>query len=111
HFDEDIDSEDLRKIWEELKAAAEGQTVTHEHGDNVATFKKEGDMIVLDCKDKRGHDDAHVTVRFPSRLIEAAVRDGKDFDVDAVLSELRDAKVGDLVDVNAPDAHIKVWIE
>jgi hypothetical protein len=109
HFDEDIDSEDLKKIWEELKAANDGQTVKHEHGDDVATFKKEGDMIVLECQGRR--EDDHVTVRFPSRLIEAAVRDGKDFDVDSVLSELRDAKVGDLVDVKAPDAHIKVWIE
>ncbi|HKC24902.1 MAG TPA: hypothetical protein VKF32_09180 [Thermoanaerobaculia bacterium] len=110
HWNEDIDSEDLRKLWDDLKAANEGQEVVREKDNAVTKFKKEGESILLDCAKKDGFGE-HVKVRIPVRLMEAAVRDGRDFDVNAVISELRKAHVGDLVEVDSDDAHVKVWIE
>ena len=110
NWNEDIDSEELKKLWEDLKAAKDGEEVVRDRDDQVERFKREGESILLDCEKKDGFKE-HVKIRIPVRLMEAAVRDGRDFDVDAVISELRKAKVGDLVQVDSDDAHVKVWIE
>jgi len=110
HWNEDIDSDDLRKLWEDLKAAKDGQEVVHETDSQVESFKREGETILIETTTKDGFGE-HVKVRIPMRLMEAAVRDGRDFDVDAVIRELRKAHVGDLVEVDSDDAHVKVWIE
>jgi hypothetical protein len=110
HWNEDIDSEDLKKLWEDIKVANQGQEVVREHDNEITRFRKEGDAILLDCTKKDGFGE-HVKVRIPARLMEAAVHEGRDFDVDAVIAELRKAHVGDLVEVDSDDAHVKVWIE
>jgi hypothetical protein len=110
HWNEDIDSEDLKKLWEDLKAAKDGEVVVRTQGSDTQTFKKEGDSLLLDCVGDDGKGE-HVKVRIPLRLMEAAVQDGRDFDVDAVISELKKAHVGDLVEVQSDDAHVRVWIE
>ena len=38
-------------------------------------------------------------------------RDGHDLDVDSLIGELTASGVGDLIEVTAPDEHVKVWIE
>lgn len=111
HFDEQIESEDLRSIWEELKTKPEGEEVVREHGHDIARLKRDGSTILLEYSHKDDSDGEKVRIKIPARLMEAAVTDGRDFDVDSLLSELRAAKVGDLVEVSAPDAHVKVWIE
>ncbi len=110
HWNEDIDSEDLKKLWEDLKAAKDGQEVVRKHGSDTQTFKREGETLLLECVGDDGKGE-HVKVRIPVRLMEAAVQAGRDFDVDAVISELKKAHVGDLVEVDSDDAHVKVWIE
>ena len=111
HFDEDFASEELRELLGKLEAAKEGEIVVCENDDEVCNFRREGSSVIFDCG-RQGDDPAErVEVRVPSRLIEAAVTDGRDFDVDSLISELRSAKVGDLVEVKARDAHVKVWVE
>ena len=111
NWTEDIEHEDLVKLWDDLKTAPPGQEVVREHGDEIAKLKREGGTIVVDSSHKDDEGGEHVVVRIPERLMEAAVRDGRDFNVDALIGELRAAKVGDLVEVSSDDAHVKVWIE
>jgi hypothetical protein len=110
HWNEEIDAAELQKLWEDLKAAPEGEEVIREHDEQVVKLKRQGETIVLDYAYESGRGE-NVTVRFPARLMEAAVTDGRDFDVDALIAELRAAKVGDLVEVSSEDAHVKVWLE
>jgi hypothetical protein len=35
----------------------------------------------------------------------------RDLDVDALLAQPRHAERGDLVEINAPDAHVRIWID
>jgi hypothetical protein len=117
HFDEDISSEKLRNVLAELKDAPDGKNVELEQDSELMRFRKEGTSVVLDVSRKgtepgEGESDPdHVTIRFPLRLLEATVSADRDFDVDGLVSELRKGNVGDLVDVQARDAHVKVWIE
>jgi hypothetical protein len=35
----------------------------------------------------------------------------RDLDVDALLAQPRHAGRGDLVEINAPNAHVRIWID
>jgi len=52
-----------------------------------------------------------VTLKLPWRLVDALASDEKDLDVTALVAQLRVAQRGDLLEVTAPDAHVKIWVE
>ena len=64
-WNEEIDSAELEKLWEELKAVADGQEISRDHDGQVVHLKREGSTIVLRYAydEGRGED---VTVRFPA---------------------------------------------
>src|SRR5262245_2986420 len=96
HFDEEIDTEELKGLLDDLKQATEGHEVTREHDDKVLHFRKDGASILLEVAESADTPQAErVRIRFPLRLMEAAVRDGRDFNLEAILSELRSAREGD----------------
>jgi len=50
-------------------------------------------------------------LRIPVHFIETLAEGDRDLDVDTLLSQLRSATKGDLVDVESRDAHVRIWIE
>jgi hypothetical protein len=52
-----------------------------------------------------------VTLKLPWRLVDALAEGDKDLDVSGLVAQLRDAQRGDLLEVTAPDAHVKIWVE
>ena len=52
-----------------------------------------------------------MTLKLPWRLVDALADGDQDLDVSALVAQLRDAQRGDLLEVTAPDAHVKIWIE
>jgi len=52
-----------------------------------------------------------VTLRLPWRIVDAVSTADRDLDADALLAQLRNAERGDLVEINAPDAHVRIWID
>jgi len=52
-----------------------------------------------------------VTLRIPVKLLEAIAAKDRSLDVDAILSELRNLDRGELLDVKAREARVRVWIE
>jgi hypothetical protein len=43
--------------------------------------------------------------------VDAVSTADRDLDVDALVGQLRNAERGDLVEINAPDAHVRIWID
>jgi hypothetical protein len=112
HFDEAVGSEDLHRIWEELKTKPEGTDVVHEADGATLRFRRDGETIVVEASKMSGHDPGEtVNLRVPRRLVEALVTNEKDLDMDALLAEIRQGHRGDLVDVRARDGHVRIWIE
>ncbi|MEO6325645.1 MAG: hypothetical protein ABIT01_06410 [Thermoanaerobaculia bacterium] len=58
----------------------------------------------------------HLTLRMPVRLVEAAIDSERDFDADALLSQMSAVNRGDLIDIRHHDsrqreAHVRIWVE
>ena len=106
------EAEELRAIWVELSEKPEGTPVVRKHDFEEMTFTKEGGIVTVAVrKDPSNADGEVVTIRIPATLISSVASDGKSFDADAILSELRSLDRGELLDVKAKDAHVRVWIE
>jgi hypothetical protein len=108
HFDESVDAAEVRTIVQELKDRPEGTVVARAHEEETLTLRRDGDVVTMDVKKKDGET---VTLKLPWRLVDALATDEKDLDVNALVAQLRNAQRGDLLEVTAPDAHVKIWIE
>jgi hypothetical protein len=108
HFDESVDAAEVRTIVQELKDKADGTDIVRTHDDATLTLRKEGDRVTMEVRKKDGEV---VTLRLPWRLVDALASDDRDLDVNGLVAQLRDARRGDLLEVTAPDAHVKIWIE
>ncbi|MGA7990005.1 MAG: hypothetical protein WCC53_01105 [Thermoanaerobaculia bacterium] len=108
HFDESVDAAEVRTIVQELKDKPDGTDVVRTHDDATLTLRKEGDQVTMDVRKRDGEA---VALRLPWRLVDALASDDRDLDVNSLVAQLRDARRGDLLEVTAPDAHVKIWIE
>ena len=110
HFDHSVDAAEIRTIVQELKDKPDGTDVMRTHEDAEIHVKKDGDQVTLEVR-KPGHPEETVSLRLPWRIVDAVSTADRDFDVDALVAQLRHAERGDLVEINAPDAHVRIWID
>ena len=110
HFDEAVDASDIRTIVQELKDKPDGTDVVRVHEDAEIHVRKDGDAATLEVR-KKDHPIGVATLKLPWRIVDAVSTSDRDLDVDALLAQLRKAERGDLVEINAPDAHVRVWID
>jgi hypothetical protein len=108
HFDESVEAAEVRTIVQELKDKPEGTDVVRTHDEETLTLRKEGAAVTMEVRKKDGEI---VTLKLPWRLVDALASDEKDLDVNGLVAQLRDAQRGDLLEVTAPDAHVKIWVE
>jgi hypothetical protein len=110
HFDQSVDASDIRTIVQELKDKPDGTDVVRVHDDAEIHVRKDGDFATLEVR-KKEHPDEIVTLKLPWRIVDAVSTSDRDLDVDALLGQLRHAERGDLVEITAPDAHVRIWID
>lgn len=110
HFDHSVDASEIRTIVQELKDKPDGTDVMRVHDDAEVHLRKDGEQATLEVR-KPGHPDETVTLRLPWRIVDAVSTADRDLDVDALLGQLRHAEQGDLLEVTAPDAHVRIWID
>ncbi len=110
HFDHSVDASEIRMIVQELKDKPDGTDVMRTHDDAEIHVKKDGDQVTLEVR-KNDRPEETVTLRLPWRIVDAVSTADRDLDVDALLAQLRNAERGDLVEINAPDAHVRIWID
>jgi hypothetical protein len=109
-FDESVDASDIRTIVQELKDKPEGTDVVRTHDDAEIHVKKDGDQVTMEVQ-KPGHPDETVTLRLPWRIVDAVSTADRNLDVDTLIAQLTKAERGDLVEITAPDAHVRIWID
>jgi len=115
HFDDTVTAEIVREIWKELSEKPEGTDVVKAHEESEFTFRKEKGEIHMSVKTgfcaNGGPPNDVVTIRFPSRFMEAAVSGDRDLDIEALFEEMKQASRGDVIEVTSDDAHVKVVID
>ena len=106
--DFEIELEDIRKAWSQLKDAGDAEFVTvHEKDTTVRVFRK-GNRILVHCD---GDNDELVRIEVPVEVVDALLSGrGDEFDFDAALAALEKMD-GEIVRVQDGDDLIRVWIE
>ena len=109
-FTEPVEADEVGAIWKELQEKPEGGEVVRKRDFDEVRIRKEGGFLTIVQKKESCPDEA-VTLRIPLKLLEAIAAHEKSLDVETILSELRNLDRGELLDVQAKDAHVRVWIE
>jgi hypothetical protein len=110
HFDRSVDAAEIRTIVQELKDKPDGTDVVRTHEDVEIHVRKDGDQATLEVR-KKDRPEELVTLKLPWRIVDAVSTADRDLDVDALVAQLRHAERGDLMEINAPDAHVRIWID
>jgi hypothetical protein len=109
-FTEPVEAEEVRAIWKELQETPEGGEVVRKRDADEVRIRKDGGQLTV-VQTKGCCPDQVVTLRIPLKLLEAVAAHDRSFDVDAILSGLQSLDRGEILDLRAKDAHVRVWIE
>lgn len=106
--DFEIELEDIRKAWSQLRDAGDAEFITvHEKDTTVRVFRK-GNRILVHCD---GENDELVRIEVPVEVVDALLSGrGDEFDFAAALAALEKMD-GEIVRVQDGDDLIRVWIE
>src|SRR5512140_2028295 len=110
HFDQSVDASDIRTIVQELKDKPDGTDVVRTHADAEIHVRKDGDVATLEVR-KKEHPDEIVTLKLPWHIVDAVPTPHRDLHVAALPAQLPPAQRRDLVEITAPDAPVKLWID
>lgn len=104
----DIDLEDIREAWAQLKDAGDAEFVTISEDDETVKVFREGNRILVHVDGRRGE---MVRVEVPVEVVDALLAgQGDEFDFEAALAALEKMD-GEIVRVQDGDDLIRVWIE
>jgi hypothetical protein len=109
HTDEDLDVEDLRRMWNELRSAPESEWVSVEKEDETVSIRRQGEQIRVEVDDRRDGDTVHLEL--PVAVVDALFSgEGQELNLKEAISELK-ALRGDIVRVHDGETRVRIWID
>ena len=111
----DVSVEDLRLLWNELKASGDAEFLTLQKKDEQVRIARQGDRIRIHVdKASEGDEDEgdkQVRIEVPVTLVDALLGGrGDRLDLKAALAELTNER-GDIVTVRDGEKRVRVWID
>ena len=110
----DISVEDLRLMWNELKASGDVEFLTMQEKDKEVRIAREGDRIRIHVDKAHGDEDEgdkQVRIEVPVSLVDALLSgEGDRLDLRAALAELTEER-GDIITVREGEKRVRVWID
>jgi hypothetical protein len=109
HIDEDLDVEDLRRMWNELRTAPESEWVKVEEKEETVSIRRQGDQILVEVDDRKDGETVHVQV--PVTVVDALFSgEGQELNLKEAISELKSLR-GDIVRVDDGETKVRIWID
>jgi hypothetical protein len=109
HTDSDLEVEDLRRMWTELRASGESEWVSVEKEGETVSIRREGERILIKVDDRNKKDT--VDVQVPVKVVDALFSgEGSELNLKAAIAELEGHR-GDIVQVNDGRTRVRVWID
>ncbi len=106
---EDLDVDDLRRIWKELRTVPDSELVTVEQKDETVSVRRQGDQILVDVNNPKDKDTVHVQV--PVALVDALFSgEGEELNLKDAIAELRTLR-GEIVRVDDGESKVRIWID
>ena len=110
HLDKDIEVEDVRRMWAELRDAGDGELVSVESDDETVEIRRDGDQVVVEVNEGEGGD--KVRIHIPVTVVGALLSgEGDELDVRAAIEELKKSKRGEVVMVDDGETKVRIWID
>jgi len=107
--DHELEVEDFRRLWMELRNAGDAEIVSVEEGDERVNVSRKGDLVLVRVQEDGGRETVHVDL--PVALVDALFSGaGDELNVRAALAELRRLR-GDVVRVEDHDSTVRIWID
>jgi hypothetical protein len=104
----DIELEDLRELWQEVRDSPDMTFVTVEDGDeNVRVWKKNG-WVYVEVRDEDGPES--VDVKVPLAVVDALLA-GEEIDIEGAVRALVEHGEGEFVTVSDRDDNVRVWVD
>ncbi|MCG8462455.1 MAG: hypothetical protein MI919_39730 [Holophagales bacterium] len=109
--DLDMDWQDLRSFWEEVKSSPEATFVTVQTRDETMAVKKEGDFLLVQTTESR-NSEVEVDIQVPLMVVDALFS-GPDGTLDfaAAIDALASYGPGHLVSIRDGDETVRIWID
>jgi len=107
----DLNISDMRRMWEELKAAGETEFVRVQDGEDgeAVSVSRKGDLVQVRVEGAKQGEKVMVDV--PVALVDALFSgEGEELDVKGALSELSKRR-GDIVRVEDAKDTVRIWID
>ena len=113
HLDHhDLSIGDLRRLWQEFRAAGEEEFVTVEKEGERVHISRRGEHIIIEVdqtKDGTGTEEVHVEV--PVVVVDALLSgEGEQFNLREAVAQLKGQR-GDIVRVDDGESRVRVWID
>lgn len=110
HLDEDIEIEDIRRMWQALADTGDGDIVSIENRNQTVRIRREGEQVIIDVTEVE--NSSEILIRVPVAVVDALLSgDGDELDVRAALEELRDSQPGEIVTVDDEETRVRIWID
>jgi hypothetical protein len=109
HAHGDVDIEDLRRIWRELRRTGDAELFSVEEKNQKVSVRREGDRVLVDV-DEHGSGET-VRIQVPVSVVDALFSaEGEELNVKDAVAELKKLR-GDIVSVDDGESKVRVWID
>jgi hypothetical protein len=108
-MDDDLDIEDLRRMWNELRSAPDSELVTVEEKNQTVSVRRQGDQFLVDVDNRNDKDT--VRVQLPVAVVDALFSgEGQELNLRDAIEELKSLR-GEIVRVDDGETKVRIWID
>lgn len=105
----DIDVEDLRAMWAELRDSGDADYVQVQDHDETVNIYRRGDTVHIEV-DEDGED--KVRLQVPFSVVDVLLEgEGNELNLVGALNEMARSNNGEILQVNDGDTNVRIWID
>ncbi len=109
HPDDDVDVEDLRRVWKELRATGDTDLVSVEKEDQTVSVRRQGELVLVNVDDRKENE--KVQVQVPVSVMDALLSgEGQQLNLKDAISALKSLR-GEIVRVDNGNDKVRIWID
>lgn len=110
--DSDLDAAELRKMWNAVKGAQDGEFVSVENRRQSINVAKDDGLLKVRIHDLEGRDKDRIEMQLPMEVVDAMLAgEGDELDLVAGLQALREHGNAILVTGTDEGSDIRIWVD
>lgn len=104
-----IDLDDLRKMWAELRDGGDAEYVTVDDDGEQVKIWRQSDKVFVSVTDE---GEKKVDLQVPFSVVDTLLQgEGNELNLVAAVREMAKANNGEIIQVNDGDTNVRIWID